>query len=159
MVFFPAVAVVLYVILYCTAPDKAAIAVKSSRDIFLNMLAPLCLVFAIMAMINLYLKSSKVMQILGKNSGIRGNLLAAVAGIFSAGPIYAWYPLLADLKKKGTGISPVAVFLYSRAFKPFLLPVMMGYFGWEYSVVLALLIVLVSFAIGGMMSALTGNYW
>ena len=86
-------------------------------------------------------------------------MLAAAAGIIAAGPIYAWYPLLADLKKKGAGYALIAIFLYNRAFKPFLLPVMIGYFGWKYAVVLGILMFLGSFAMGGAINAIKGDNW
>jgi len=112
------------------------------------MLIPLCLVFFIMLLINLFLKPASVAKFLGKGSGIKGIILAAVAGIISTGPIYAWYPLLKDLKDKGAGESSIAIFLYNRAVKPFLLPVMIGYFGWLYVVILTILMVLASIAVG-----------
>jgi len=62
--------------------------------------------------------------------------------------IYAWYPLLKDLKEKGAGESSIAIFLYNRAVKPFLLPVMVTYFGWLYVVTLITLTVLASVVVG-----------
>ena len=156
-IFFPGIAAIIYGILFFAAPNKAFMALRSSANIFLNMLIPLCLVFILMVMINLFLKPSLVVRILGKGAGIKGYLLSAAAGVISAGPIYAWYPLLADLKKKGAGYSPIAIFLYNRAFKPFLLPVMIGYFGWKYAVILGIGMFLGSFAMGGAISAIKGD--
>ena len=158
-IFFPGIAAVIYGILFFAAPDKAFMALRGSANIFLNMLIPLCLVFILMVMINLFLEPSLVIRILGKGAGIKGCLLAAAAGVISAGPIYAWYPLLADLKKKGAGYALIAIFLYNRAFKPFLLPVMIGYFGWKYAVVLGILMFLGSFAMGGAINAIKGDNW
>jgi len=115
---------------------------------FLSMLIPLVLVFVIMLLVNLFLKPAAVAKFLGKGSGIKGILLPAAAGIISTGPIYAWYPLLKDLKEKGAGESSIAIFLYNRAVKPFLLPVMITYFGWLYAVTLIILTVLASVIVG-----------
>jgi uncharacterized membrane protein YraQ (UPF0718 family) len=109
--------------------------------------------------INVYLKPQQVARTLGKGAGIRSILLAMTAGIISAGPVYAWYPLLGDLKEKGAAISPMAVFLNSRAFKPFLLPVMIGYFGWEYSLILAIIMLMGSFVLGFLMNVFARNSW
>jgi hypothetical protein len=49
------------------------------------------------------------------------------------GPIYAWYPLLKELREKGAANSLIAIFLGNRAVKPFLLPIMISYFGWVYA--------------------------
>jgi uncharacterized membrane protein YraQ (UPF0718 family) len=148
MFLFPIGILVIYVILFLATPDKANQAIKSSGNVLLSMLIPLALVFIIMLLINLFLKPAAVAKFLGKGSGIKGIALSAVAGIISTGPIYAWYPLLKDLKDKGAGESSIAIFLYNRAVKPFLLPVMIGYFGWLYVVILTIIMVLASIAVG-----------
>ena len=55
------------------------------------------------------------------------------------GPIYSWFPLLKELREKGADVSLIAVFLGNRAVKPFLLPVMISYFGWAYALLLTVL--------------------
>ena len=155
MVLFPAAMLVIYGILFSVMPDRASFALKSSGNIFLDMLVPLCLVFILMILLNLFLKPAQIARFLGKGAGIKGILLPAAAGIISTGPIYAWYPLLRNLREKGAGDSPIAIFLYNRAVKPFLLPVMVGYFGWVYVVILTILTVLGSIAIGYSLSNLT----
>ena len=154
MILFPAALLVIYGILFAVMPDRASFALKSSGNIFLDMLVPLCLVFLLMILLNLYLKPAQIARFLGKGAGIKGILLPAVAGIISTGPIYVWYPLLRDLKEKGAGNSPIAIFLYNRAVKPFLLPVIIAYFGWVYVVILTILTVLGSIAIGYSLSNL-----
>jgi uncharacterized membrane protein YraQ (UPF0718 family) len=148
MFLFPAVILVVYGILFAVMPDRASLALKSSGNIFLNMLIPLCLVLVLMILLNLFLKPALIARFLGKGAGIKGILLPAAAGIISTGPIYAWYPLLKDLREKGAGNSSIAIFLYNRAVKPFLLPVMIGYFGWVYVVILTVLTMLGSITIG-----------
>lgn len=148
MFFFPIVILVIYGILFIVSSDKAGQAIRSSGNMFLSMLIPLVLVFVIMLLVNLFLKPAAVAKFLGKGSGIKGILLPAAAGIISTGPIYAWYPLLKDLKEKGAGESSIAIFLYNRAVKPFLLPVMITYFGWLYAVTLIILTVLASVIVG-----------
>jgi len=142
MFFFPIGILVIYAIIFIISPDKAGQAIRSSGNVFLSMLIPLVLVFY------LFLKPAAVAKFLGKGSGIKGILLAAAAGIISTGPIYAWYPLLKDLKEKGAGESSIAIFLYNRSVKPFLIPVMVSYFGWLYVVTLIILTVLASVVVG-----------
>ena len=152
MFLFPIVILIMYVILFFISPDKAGQAIRSSGNVFLGMLVPLVLVFVIMLLINLFLKPAAVAKFLGKGSGIKSIALSAVAGIISTGPIYAWYPLLKDLREKGAGESSIAIFLYNRAVKPFLLPVMIGYFGWIYVTVLIVLTILASVVVGFLIS-------
>ncbi len=152
---FPAAVLAVYGILFVVMPDKASLALKSTGNIFLNMLIPLCLVFVLMILLNLLLKPTQIARFLGKGAGIKGVLLPAAAGIISTGPIYAWYPLLKDLREKGAGDRPIAIFLYNRAVKPFLLPIMIAYFGWIYVAILTVLTlfasVIVGYAVSGLM--------
>lgn len=148
LLFFPAAVLAVYAALFVLMPEKAWLALESSGSVFRNMLLPLGLVLVLMILLNIFLKPAQVAGILGKGSGIKGVLLPLAAGIISTGPIYVWYPLLRNLKSQGAGNYPIAIFMYNRAVKPFLLPVMVGYFGWQYVVVLTVFMVLGSFVIG-----------
>ena len=104
----------------------------------------LLLVFGVMFLTNLYFESSGIVRFLGKGSGLRGWMLAIGGGIVSSGPIYMWYPLLSDLKEKGMKDSLIAAFLYNRAIKIPLLPMMVYYFGWSFALILSIYQVLFS---------------
>jgi len=157
MVLFPAFVLLVYGILFITMQDKAFLALKSSGNVFLNIIWPLALVFVVMLVFNLFVKPGQIAKFLGEGSGFRGIILSAAAGIISVGPIYAWYPLLRELKRKGAGNSPLSVFLYNRAIKLPLLPIMIAYFCWEYVLILAGLTVLGSIAIGYCLGFLVRN--
>jgi uncharacterized membrane protein YraQ (UPF0718 family) len=145
----------LYGILFAIMPGKIISALMSSGTILLNMIAPLLLVFVLMVLLNLFLKTAHIAQFLGRGAGIKGILLPAAAGIISTGSIYVWYPFLKNMRERGAGDSSIAIFLYNRAVKPFLLPVMIGYFGWEYVVILTVFTVLGSFIVGYVLDAIT----
>ena len=117
-------------------PDKASTALMSSGKVFLNILIPLCLVFILMLVLNLFLKPAYIIKFLGRGAGIKGIILSVAAGIISIGPVYAWYPMLKALREKGANESLIAVFLGNRAVKPFLLPIMISLFGWIYVLIL-----------------------
>jgi len=112
---FPAIVLVIYLILLTLMPDKAILAFKSCGNILRSLILPLCLVFAVMLLLNLFVKPAQIVRFLGTGAGVKGLLLAVAAGLISAGPIYAWYPLLKDLKEKGAANSLLAIFLYNRA--------------------------------------------
>jgi uncharacterized membrane protein YraQ (UPF0718 family) len=100
--------------------------------------------------VNLFLKPKRITRLLGRDSGLKGWALAVVLGILSTGPIYAWYPLLADLKEKGMRESLLSAFLYNRAVKLPLLPMMIAYFGIGFTAVLTALMVAGS-VLGGLL--------
>jgi uncharacterized membrane protein YraQ (UPF0718 family) len=138
----------IYLVLFLVDTDNA---VKSS-NVFLNIIWSiipiLVAVVILMGLFNLFLKPKRVLKYLGRESGPLGWLLAISLSIISHGPIYAWYPLLGDLKQKGMRSGLVSAFLYNRSIKLPLLPIMIYYFGLPFVVILLVLTVLGS-VIGG----------
>jgi len=148
LLILPAAVLLIYGILFIIMPDKTAMAIKSSGRVFLNLTIPLCLVFILILALNLFLKPAYIAKFLGKEAGIKGILFSVTAGIISAGPIYAWYPMLKALREKGADSSFIAIFLGNRAVKPFLLPIMILYFDWIYVLILTGFTILGSLAAG-----------
>lgn len=142
LILFPVLMVTIYAVLFTVMPEKAIAAFKSSGKIFLNIMLPLGFVFILLVVFNLFLKPAHIIKIFGKKSGIKGIMLSSAAGIISMGPVYAWYPLLRELREKGAANSLTAIFINSRAVKPFLLPVMISYFGLRYVIVLSVFTVM-----------------
>jgi uncharacterized membrane protein YraQ (UPF0718 family) len=154
---FPAFVMAIYGMAFAIAPDRALQALTKSGNVFLTIAQPLAVVFVVMLVLNVFVKPVRISRFVGKGAGIKGMMLSVVAGIISMGPIYAWYPLLKKLREEGAGNAPIAIFLYNRAVKPFLLPVMIAYFGWAYVVILTLFTILASMAVGYSMSLITGE--
>jgi uncharacterized membrane protein YraQ (UPF0718 family) len=117
----------------------------------------LALVFGIMFLTNLLFETGGIVRMLGEGSGLRGWVFAVIGGIISSGPIYMWYPLLGDLKEKGMRESLIAAFLYNRAIKIPLVPMMVHYFGWSFAVILSLYMVIFSVLNGLAVERLTGG--
>ena len=101
------------------------------------------LVFVLMSFINYFITPKFIMKHL-KEKGIKKWFYVIVGGILSTGPIYMWYPLLADLKNKGLNYGLISCFLYNRAVKIPLIPLMIFYFSIQYVVVLMLGMIFVS---------------
>ena len=144
----------LYGIFFWIEPGKTFLALCTSAKIFGYILLPLSVVFALMILVNLFFRSSQITRLLGENAGFRGVMLSAAAGFISMGPIYAWFPLLKEIKEKGAGNTAIAVFLGNRAVKPFLLPVMISYFGWIYVLLLTFFMFIASVVIGYALDAI-----
>ena len=145
---FALAACLLYGILFCLTPDRTLQALVSSMRIFGYVLPPLAVAFMLMILLNLLFRASQVTRLLGQEAGFTGVLLSAAAGIISMGPIYAWYPLLKEVREKGAGNIAIAVFLGNRSVKPFLLPMMLSYFGWRYVVIVTCFMIMASIAVG-----------
>jgi uncharacterized membrane protein YraQ (UPF0718 family) len=151
---FPSCVLMIYGVVFGISPGGAATAIRSSIGILLNLMIPLGLVFTLMVFMNLFLKPTHIVRFLGKGSSSRGIMLSTAAGIISMGPIYAWYPLLKEFRQKGATNSLIAIFLGNRAIKPFLLPIMISYFGWVYVALLTLFTVSGSLAVGYLVNTL-----
>jgi len=119
----------------------------SSLNLFYNILLKIIpifiLVFILMSITNYFVTPKFVLKHL-KERKIKKWFFVVVGGILSTGPIYMWYPLLADLKNKGLSYGLIACFLYNRAIKIPLLPIAILYFGWKYILVLSLIIIFMS---------------
>lgn len=127
----------------------------ASFVVMLSEVAPvLVLVFVLTFLAERFLTPARTRAWLGRGSGLRGWLLAMVAGVVSTGPVYTWYALLAELRDKGMRTALVAVVLYARAIKLPLLPLLAHYFGLRYMLSLSLLIAAFSILNGLLMERL-----
>ena len=64
-----------------------------------------------------------MMKYMGKDAGIKGGIFAFVLGSFSAGPLYASFPVAAVFLKKG--VSLTNVFLFIGAWSTTKIPMML----------------------------------
>ena len=103
-----------------------------------SMLPILALVFLLLLVADLPIEAKWIKRNLGREAGLKGWLIAAVGGVLATGPVYPWYALLHELREEGMRTPLVTVFLYSRAVKLPLLPLMIHYFGTAYTLVLCL---------------------
>lgn len=133
----------LYVVAFFTNPAVFSSGVLFFYDLVLKILPVFILVFVLMALTNYFVTPAAIVRRL-EARGVTRWIVAIVGGILSTGPIYMWYPFLADLKDKGLKNDLIACFLYNRAIKIPLLPVMILYFSWKYILVLTLVMIVVS---------------
>lgn len=138
----------LYIVLYLLKPDSIQKALKASGNVLIQIVPVLFLILILMGIVNYFVKPKTVSKYVGKGSGIKGWFLAVSTGMLSHGPIYIWYPLLKDLRDQGMRSGLVAVFLYNRAIKIPLLPLMVYYFGTVFVVLLLIYMVIASIVEG-----------
>ena len=124
--------------------DKTLSSLLFFKNILISLIPVLVLIFVFSFLVDLFLNTKKLIKYLGKHSGFKGWLLSIIGGLISTGPLYMWYPLLKDLKDKGMKQGLIATFLYSRAVKLPLLPVLIIYFGLKFSLVLLIILIIFS---------------
>lgn len=151
---FLLVVVLLYGLVAYFDVELARKTAKTFINILVEILPVLGLVFLLIFVSNLVLSPKKVKTFVGAGSGLKGWVLAIFSGILSTGPVYPWYVLLADFGRLGMKRSLMAVFLYNRAVKLPLIPLLIHYFSFAYTVVLSLYLIVFSVVTGLLMERL-----
>ncbi len=140
-----------YVVMAAVDAGTAGRALGLFAKVMQNLVPALIMVFFLLLAADLLIGPKWIKRNLGREAGIRGWLLAAAGGVLATGPVYAWYALLRELREKGMRAPLAAVFLYSRAIKLPLLPMMIHYFGTAYTLVLCLYLFVFSLVSGAIM--------
>lgn len=106
---------VVYILLLIFSPTKALGGFKSSLYYFKEMLTIMPVIFILTALIEAWVPRQVIINSFGKDSGIKGAVLSFIFGSFSAGPIYAAFPVCKTLINKGASIGNVVIILSSWA--------------------------------------------
>jgi len=154
---FLLIVVVIYIIAGIIKPDAIMPSLQFLWDIFVRIWWVFLLVFGLLSVLNYYVQPKHVYKYLGKSSGIKGWAMAVIGGIISTGPIYMWYPLLNELQKHGTRNGLISAFLYTRAIKPALLPLLILYFGLTYTIILTVVMIIMSVIQGIIVEKIVDN--
>ncbi len=152
---FLLITLLLYFIIFLFNADVFFLSLRYFVRIFSKIFYIVIIVFVFIFLTNLFLKPKFIVRHLGKESGTKGWIIVIVSGIISMGSIYIWYPLLKELKEKGMKKGLIATFLYNRAVKIPILPLMVYYFGWLLTLLLALYMVIFSVFLGIIMDRIS----
>jgi len=154
---FLAISALLLILALIFNPEKGIQVWHFLLHLLSTILPVLALVFVIMVLINLFLKTQLLIKYMGKGSGLKGWIIAVVTGILSVGAIYMWFPVLKEMIDKGVKHGLIAVFLYNRGIKLQWMPVLALYFSVKYIVVLTLIMLLASLVQGLIIERLFRN--
>lgn len=134
--------------------QNSIVALTKSYNLILKLLPIFVVIITLTTVINYFLKPKTILKHFGEDSGIKGWIYATFSGIISHGPLYAWYPLINDLRDSGLKDSLLITFMFSRAIKVPYIPVMIDYFGLLYTVVLTINILIAAILQGLIFEAL-----
>lgn len=134
---------IAYLVLFLVSRESFFDSLSFFGNILLKIIPIFAIVFILMVISNYFITPQFVLKHT-REKGVNKWFFIIVGGILSSGPIYMWYPLLADLKSKGLSYGLIACFLYNRAIKIPLLPLIVLYFGWKYVIVLTFVMVFIS---------------
>lgn len=77
----------------------------------LEMLSVIPPIFLLLGLMDVWVPRETMMKYMGKDAGIKGGIFAFVLGSFSAGPLYASFPVAAVFLKKGVLLTNVFLFI------------------------------------------------
>jgi len=143
-----------YILLYIFDTTNAIKSLDRSFDTLLTLIPIFIFIIILTALINYFLKPKQIVKHFGEDSGKAGIFYSLVGGILSHGPMYAWYGMLKDMREHGVKDGLIVTFLYSRAIKLPLLPLMVAIFGITYTIVLNIYIIIFSIIQGKIMDRL-----
>ena len=151
--YFLIVIILIYILFFIFKQNVFLSSLDFFSKIILEVIPIFVLVFILMTLSNYFITPKLVIKHL-KEKGMKKWFFVIIGGILSSGPIYMWYPLLADLRNKGLNYGLIACFLYNRAIKIPIIPIMILYFSWQYILILTIIMIFVSIAQGLMLNKL-----
>lgn len=104
-----------YLYLAIAMPSEALESFKNSSYYIKEMLLIMPVILLLTSLIEAWVPKKSIQNALGKNSGVKGALLSFLLGSFSAGPIYAAFPVCKMLLSKGTSIANLIIILSTWA--------------------------------------------
>ncbi len=138
----------LYAVLFFWREAQTLTAMRFALEVLEEIVPILFVVVFLAGALHYWLDPKKLAHHLGEDAGWHAWLIALGAGILSHGPMYAWYPMIEDLRRHGLRDGYITAFFYARAVKVPLLPMMIYYFGWPFTLFLSLYIVLAAWIQG-----------
>lgn len=104
-----------YAITFLVNRDVALEGIMGSGYFIKEMITVMPVIVALTLAIDVWVPKELIYKYLGKGSGFLGFLLSLLVGSISAGPIYAAFPLVIMLLKKGASVSNAAAILSAWA--------------------------------------------
>jgi len=104
-----------YLVVLIYSPSLFFDSLKMTSMYFMEMLEILPAVFIVMGLVEVWVSRDTIIGIFGKGAGLKGRLASVLVGSFSAGPIYAAFPVCYTLLKKGSSVSNIVIILSAWA--------------------------------------------
>lgn len=133
----------LYIVISFYNVDLLISILSQALTLFMTILPIFLFVFFLMILTNYFITPNFIQKHMKENK-VKKWIFFIIGGLLSSGPIYMWYPILDDLRKKGLDYGLIACFLYNRSVKLPLLPLIIFYFGLKYTIILNIVMIFVS---------------
>ena len=125
--------VVINILLVIFYPAVGSKSIKISTKSLIDMFIIVPPIFLLLGLFDVWVPRETIIRLMGENSGLLGISLALLLGSFSAGPLYAAFPVAAVLMNKGTKFSNI--FIFVGAWATTKIPMLLfeaGSMGWSF---------------------------
>jgi len=112
---FLTLVITTYIVLGILMPSKAIQSLNNSLYYIKEMLIIMPVILLLTSLIEAWVPKKSIEKALGEDSGFKGSVFSFLLGSFSAGPIYAAFPVCKMLLKKGASVSNIVVMLSTWA--------------------------------------------
>jgi len=127
--------IIIHIFIFLYDKTSSSLALTKSFEVLLKLLPIFVVIILMTTLINYFLKPKSIMKHFGKDSGIKGWIYATLGGVISHGPMYAWYPMISELRQNGLKDGLLATFMFTRAIKIPFIPIIIDYFGVLFCVI------------------------
>jgi len=110
---FAALAVIMGGVCYSRGKDVFSLGVNSALSLFVDIAPRLSAAFLMAGFVEVLVPKDLITKWLGEKSGIKGILIATVAGVATPGGPMISFPLIAALYKLGADVGPLVGYLTS----------------------------------------------
>ena len=107
--------ILLYGITFFVSPQVFFKSVEMTKVFLIQMVEIMPPIFIISSLIMVWIPTEVITKTFGNESGFKGKLLSVLIGGFSAGPIYAAFPVAQALFYKGASVANTVIILSSWA--------------------------------------------
>ncbi len=107
--------ILAYITLFVFMPEKGIASINNSLYYVKEMLIIMPVILILTSLIEAWVPKKTIENSLGENSGVKGLIFSFLLGSFSAGPIYAAFPICKMLMRKGASIANIVVILSAWA--------------------------------------------
>lgn len=112
---FLSLVILTYISLFVLMPDKGMQSLNNSLYYIKEMLIIMPVILLLTSLIEAWVPKKTIQSALGEGSGAKGFLFSFLLGSFSAGPIYAAFPVCKMLIKKGASVANIVIILSAWA--------------------------------------------
>lgn len=103
--------VIVNIVVGFALPKIGLKSLNLTKQNFIEMISVIPPIFILLGLLDVWVDRATMMKYTGKNSGLKGVVIAFLLGSAAAGPLYAAFPIASIMLKKGSSLFNVFVFI------------------------------------------------